>query len=493
MKPQKPHLPFISFGKFLTIIVSISLLAILIPPVLDIKLEIKNQLKNINAHFSLSSSTGSDSGSGNANNNLGQTDVNLEVKDLIYLIDTQSNVSIDKLQQEIQQLQNQKKVAKTMPNILFYKTHKTGSSSVQNIMYRLALKHKMPILWSNQTSFNLDYPKRFKPFMARNAKHSVRMSLNHLAYSEELLDMFDRRASKKIFHLTILREPYQQLRSIFNYYSSLGTFRCLHQARILPNFLMNTNHYIYYPSGEDRRESYPFCQNPLTYDLGFDNRVESPSKIFQIIDKIEKRFDLVMILEHYYESMILLKDKLGLEYEDVISFKLNKAISRPEIIGPVEYGKTLFKKAQEEKNFALADSLIYNHFLKIFNNEVEKFGASRMKREVEILKTLTKDKFSKTCQVYEVVPEFGFDFSEHQNVPAVKKPWHPPKVKISTLMTNITENDSNYEKCQLLTMPEVSIGRFVRQKQMRTDFLKFSKKFKKAMFWDHGFRKHSKN
>ena len=29
-----------------------------------------------------------------------------------------------------------------LPNIIFYKTHKTGSSSIQNIMYRLALRYQ---------------------------------------------------------------------------------------------------------------------------------------------------------------------------------------------------------------------------------------------------------------------------------------------------------------------------------------------------------------
>lgn len=44
-------------------------------------------------------------------------------------------------------------------NIIFYKTHKTGSSSIQNIIYRLALKHNLPIIWDKSTgNTDLRYP-----------------------------------------------------------------------------------------------------------------------------------------------------------------------------------------------------------------------------------------------------------------------------------------------------------------------------------------------
>ena len=47
------------------------------------------------------------------------------------------------------------------PNIIFHKTHKTGSSSIQNIMYRLGLKHRMPILWGKHGGTGIGYPASF--------------------------------------------------------------------------------------------------------------------------------------------------------------------------------------------------------------------------------------------------------------------------------------------------------------------------------------------
>ena len=61
--------------------------------------------------------------------------------------------------------------------ILFTKTHKTGSSTIQNILMRYALQHDKKLLWSkfispanNQRQLtSLHYPEHFKTNMALRA------------------------------------------------------------------------------------------------------------------------------------------------------------------------------------------------------------------------------------------------------------------------------------------------------------------------------------
>ena len=49
------------------------------------------------------------------------------------------------------------------------------------------------------------------------------------------------------------------------------------------------------------------ARNPMTYDFGFDNGESEELIILGWINYLEHSFDLVMIMEHFDESLILLK------------------------------------------------------------------------------------------------------------------------------------------------------------------------------------------
>ena len=46
-------------------------------------------------------------------------------------------------------------------------------------------------------------------------------------------------------------------------------------------------------------------------------------KLQNLISEIDQTFDLIMILEDFNESMVLLKNGLSWNYEDLLSIKLN--------------------------------------------------------------------------------------------------------------------------------------------------------------------------
>lgn len=115
-----------------------------------------------------------------------------------------------------------------LPYILFYKTHKTGASSIQNMLFRLSYKYNYTILWpssheDNAGLTNLGYPRQFSEEYAENDKGTVKISTNNLAYNSKVLDYFpknqgDQENQNRIFKFTLLREPYTVFRSIFKYY-----------------------------------------------------------------------------------------------------------------------------------------------------------------------------------------------------------------------------------------------------------------------------------
>ena len=385
----------------------------------------------------------------------------------------------------------------SLPNILFYKTHKTGSSSIQNIMYRLGLYQKMPIIFGWRQTTTIGYPKFFEVQMVMNKLHSAKISTNHLRPSKELYQVFTT-GEDNLFQFTILREPYSLLKSSFHYYR--GYARCFNIAKNFTDLMEN------YPeiALEDWQSnpsniSCPYCHNLLSHDLGYEKnlfavvgenafneiasdtdtdkkiKIQKDTRINEIIADIDKKLNLCLILEHYWESIILLKEALNLSFNQIIAFKLNRAIPNEGEAMIKEYGfdaKNDNKLNDYYKNelipkYLPIDTAIYNYFYQKFINKWKEYGEEKMANNVKILKEMTKNMYEKTCNVTEVLPlgKAPGVFRDDQNVPRNKKPWHPKFIKTSTLLIDIPETDENYDLCLHMTMPENSMGPFVKKKQ----------------------------
>jgi hypothetical protein len=63
----------------------------------------------------------------------------------------------------------------------------------------------------------------------------------------------------------------------------------------------------------------------MLWDLGMDVKLqEDQSELRKEIDYLDNQFDLVMIAERFDESLIVLKEKLCWDLEDVIYLKVRR-------------------------------------------------------------------------------------------------------------------------------------------------------------------------
>ena len=329
----------------------------------------------------------------------------------------------------------------------------------------------MPIIWSSNDheSTSLDYPARFEESLSLNNRYTVEMSCNHLGYSDKLLKMFpkDYRKNHNLFQFTIIREPLEMINSIYHYYKHFADYRCFQNSNNFSDFLINYDSYI-----ADIGVGFPLCKNGVAYDLGY--RDDEDEAIFEMINDLDRKMDLVLILEYYWESMVLLKYALDLSTSDVIAFKLNRAVVNENAILKNER-PTELQKYQKlvHKNFP-ADTAIYNFFRKRFLSKIQTFGMDKMKVEVDILKQATRNEYEK-CQVFEVIPlGKNGDFLPEQKVPENKIPWHPPNVRISSLLFNFSRSDDPnfYENCLYKTLPELKMGALVKKYQLEEGIVK---------------------
>ena len=172
-------------------------------------------------------------------------------------------------------------------------------------------------------------------------------------------------------------------------------------------------------------------------DFGMkDEDIFNKTKVLKKIQDIEKKFHLIMVMDRFFESMILMKDLLCWSDEDMISIKLN--------------AKDVRKKSeisQESREILKAtlwpDYLLYNHFSKLFDEKVQAFGTELIKREYDDLKGAIR-KVKDECIETEISNKFvsgktklhGKDIMQYQT-----KPRADPFCKYYTIKEDIFIDD----------------------------------------------------
>ena len=108
-----------------------------------------------------------------------------------------------------------------------------------------------------------------------------------------------------------------------------------------------------------------------------DNMIAVQAKI----KEIDKTFDLVMVMEHFDESMVLLKHLLCWEYSNLTSLKLNVRDEKTKSHVSDEARKKLAE-------WLHSDMVFYDHFKKLFKPKVKAFGEEKMSQELSKIKSI---------------------------------------------------------------------------------------------------------
>ena len=179
----------------------------------------------------------------------------------------------------------------------------------------------------------------------------------------------------------------------------------------------------------------------MLHDLGFAIKGSMPAvEIRRAIEKVEKYFDLVLIVEKMDESLILLKDLLNWEYTDIIFFTKNAR------------RKTHVQKLSNDSIITLmdlnnADMMLYNHFLNKHYEAVLRYGEKKMADSVSTLRSL-RDQYFEDCGVRVVTKERNKQFREY-----------------SGFVDSYVVDRNSDENCIFLSTPELQLLDMVRSRQ----------------------------
>ncbi|XP_076329594.1 galactosylceramide sulfotransferase-like [Tachypleus tridentatus] len=266
-------------------------------------------------------------------------------------------------------------------DIVFLKMHKAASSSIQNILMRFGDRHDLLFVLP-QTGNYIGHPRPFHHSMVPKLKVSAlnihyNIIAHHIRFNyHELKRVMPRNA----LFFTILRKPAELFESLYSYYSLENFFKTP-----ITNFGINQT-----KENINKRLVGKIGRNQMSFDLGLNEKdFENVTLLTEFAKEINREFNLVMIAEQMDESLVLLKNLLCWETDDIIVFKLNARENK--FVKPINSRLRL----QIEK-FNYADLMLYNFFKDKLAEKIKNFGVQKLAAGVKELRE-RRDLWFKYC------------------------------------------------------------------------------------------------
>lgn len=252
-------------------------------------------------------------------------------------------------------------------------------------------------------------------------------------------------------YVTLLREPMRTFESVFTYYTSTvpafakaqkaaeagaaaaAAIGSLKRKSAFTIFLENPEAYW-----DPKEVGNGLAKNPMCFDMGLNSQ-QWNSSWPEDLARLEEAFHLVMIAEHFDESLVLLGALLGISLDELVYVRLN--------VRSITSVSALDRAAKERLSIWNAlDTLLYDFFLQLFWERAEMYGRQRLNREVAQLRRAT-ERARKTCVAREGVPPGQLE--------DLVRPWQTNSATIMgyEVKANLSQLEQGF--CVRLVLPEL--------------------------------------
>ena len=285
----------------------------------------------------------------------------------------------------------------------------------------------------------LGWPEKFHIF------HPLRMFgkapdilCSHARFNKKPMNwLFPRKTSK---YVTILRNPVDNYESAFNF-AQLGKSFGLGVAFDSLEKFLDKPVQSYDHSHKASIMMY-LARNPMMFDLGLRfEYFQNLTAVKEYIQFLDNEFDLVMIMDYFDESLLLMKRLLCWKIEDILYVKLNERQDK-------EKATRLSARVKENiRRWNKADVLLFDYFNATFWRRVKKEGPSFY----EELSTFRrrKQEIQQLCLI---------------NGTRIERAYHNKFVKGYSVRNDLDENSKRL--CENLVRTENDFLAYLRRKRM---------------------------
>ncbi|XP_068778806.1 galactosylceramide sulfotransferase-like [Struthio camelus] len=336
------------------------------------------------------------------------------------------------------------------PPVAFVKTHKTGSSTLQNILFRAGERRNLTLAFPRYT-FQFAYPQPFSPAFVEPPPPGATgydLLLSHLRLEPAALR---RLMPPGAVFLTILRDPVRTYRSVFQYYrGAVPAFQALgNRSRPLAAFLRRPRRYY-----DPREPGNGLARNPMAFDLGLEAGGEPSGGAWrQELERLNGTFGLVLIAERFEESLLLARELLGLRLEELAFVPLNARRPGDEAaLSPAD--------VERLRAWNWLDVRLYRFFRAVLRGRVERYGRRRMSRDLGRLRALLRDARTGCLHGGPVGPAETAD---------ELRPWQPDTAVVLGYRLRPELAGAQRRRCQRMVWPELQYHAYLYRRQYGRD------------------------
>jgi len=267
---------------------------------------------------------------------------------------------------------------KAETKVAFAKTHKTGSSTLQNIFFRFGDARELTFAIPER-SWMYSFKEPFNHTMISKlpwARLGYDLFVFHSVWNYNEV----KKVLPSAVYITLLRDP-------VDCYESNYVYMGLQKA-----FKMDINKFAQIKAAAKvpRRRTAIIGKNQLLWDLGMPGKdMDNPQAVKTKIQQLDTQFDFVLLAEFFDESLVILAKVLCWDLSELRYLKLNARKGNKVSNITTEARTTLTE-------WLAADYQLYDHFKAKFNAAVESYGKAQLDEDVGKLRQLNK-KLEEEC------------------------------------------------------------------------------------------------
>ena len=264
-----------------------------------------------------------------------------------------------------------KPVCRAQTRFVYIKMIKCASSVLTHTFRRFGLQRRLAFVLPPKGRMYIGWPYQIDDSFYRPSKSTSGFDIlcDHAVYNRA---KFSELMGRGTVYITSMREPFSQLKSMVNYYNVLNISHVqMTVSGRFTEFMFNIEKYeAVYKSAEASPirfcipDGFSMTRNLMSFNLGFptggfrstdEDLAHDSNLVRRWIDELDSTFSLVIIVEYFYESMVMLRRQMCWSLTDIL-FKATTATS-------YEYRKE--ENAELVKlyrHWSSVDYQLYQHF-----------------------------------------------------------------------------------------------------------------------------------